>query len=93
MTTKIPKVVAGIKIPNSTIAIQASELLLEHGGGFLYNHSLRSFLFASLNGGQKKIAYDPEVLYVSAVFHDLGLTSQYNSFDKLLFSILHGASK
>lgn len=77
-----PKAVAGIKIPDSTIASQATELLLEHGTEFLYNHSLRTFVFASLNGEQKKIRYDPELLYVSAAFHDLGLTPQYSSPDK-----------
>lgn len=74
--------VAGIKIPDSTIANQATELLLEHGTEFLYNHSLRTFVFASLNGEQDKIKYDPELLYVSSIFHDLGLTPQYSSPDK-----------
>jgi hypothetical protein len=82
MTTKIPKAVAGIKIPDSTITRQATELLLEHGSEFLYNHSLRTFLFASLNGEQRKLKYDPELLYVSAAFHDLGLTPHYSSADK-----------
>ncbi|WP_205513937.1 HD domain-containing protein [Longitalea arenae] len=82
MTTKMPKTVAGIKIPDSIIARQATELLLEHGSEFLYNHSLRTFLFASLNGEQRKFMYDPELLYVSAAFHDLGLTSYYGSPDK-----------
>jgi len=82
MTTTLPKAVAGIKIPDSTIARQATELLLEHGSELLYNHSLRTFLFASLNGGQKKLLYDPELLYVSAAFHDLGLTPHYRSPDK-----------
>lgn len=82
MTTKMPKTVAGIEIPDSIITRQATELLLEHGSGFLYNHSLRTFLFASLNGAQRKLVYDPELLYVSAAFHDLGLTSHYSSPDK-----------
>ncbi|PWV50822.1 HD domain-containing protein [Chitinophaga sp. S165] len=77
-----PKTVAGIKIPDSTIARQATELLREHGTEFLYNHSIRTFLFASLNGEQKKIPYDPELLYVSSAFHDLGLTPHYSSPDK-----------
>lgn len=77
-----PKTVAGIKIPDSIIASQATELLLQHGTEFLYNHSLRSFVFASLNGVQKKVKFDPEVLYVSATFHDLGLTPHYSSPDK-----------
>lgn len=77
-----PKTAAGIKIPDSTIASQATELLLEHGTEFLYNHSLRTFLFAALNGEQKKVQYDPELLYVSAAFHDLGLTPHYSSPDR-----------
>jgi hypothetical protein len=80
--TITPKAVAGIKIPDSTIAEQATELLLEHGTEFLYNHSLRVFLFAGLNGKQRKIAFDPELLYVGSVFHDLGLTPHYSSPDK-----------
>jgi hypothetical protein len=82
MAINKPKAVAGIKIPDSTIATQATELLLGHGTDFLYNHSLRAFIFASLNGVEKKIPYDAEILYVSAVFHDLGLTPHYSSADK-----------
>ncbi|MDB5030593.1 HD domain-containing protein [Mucilaginibacter sp.] len=74
--------VAGIKIPDSSIAKQATELLLEHGTEFIYNHSLRVFLFSSLNGQRNSIVYDPELLYVSSVFHDLGLTKHYSSPDK-----------
>lgn len=82
MTVNKPTIVAGIKIPDSTIAKQATELLLDHGTTFLYNHSLRVFLFGSLNAQRQNIAYDKELLYVSAVFHDLGLTSTYSSADK-----------
>lgn len=76
------KIIAGIKMPDSAIAKQATELLREHGSDLLYNHSLRSFLFASLNGQQNDIQYDAEILYVSAMFHDLGLTAHYRSSDK-----------
>lgn len=75
------KSVAGITIPDSAIATQATELLLEHGTEFIYNHSLRVFLFSSLNGNRNKINYDAELLYVSAVFHDLGLVPHYSSPD------------
>lgn len=77
-----PKTVAGIKIPDSTLAQQATELLIEHGSDFLYNHSLRTFIFASLNGVDKNLTYDRELLYVCSVFHDLGLTKHYSSPDK-----------
>lgn len=73
--------IAGISIPDSAIARQATELLLEHGTEFIYNHSLRVFLFSSLNGKRKNLVYDAELLYVSSVFHDLGLTKHYSSAD------------
>jgi hypothetical protein len=77
-----PKSVAGIQIPDSMIATQATELLLEHGTEFIYNHSLRAFVFASLRGKQKEIHHEAELLYISSVFHDLGLTPHYSSPDK-----------
>lgn len=76
------KSLAGIQIPDSAISTQATELLLEHGTEFIYNHSLRVFLFASLNGKRNALSYDPELLYVSSIFHDLGLTSHFSSPDK-----------
>lgn len=72
---------AGITIPDSKIAIEATELLLEHGTEFIYNHSLRVFVFSALNGKRLKANYDAELLYVSSVFHDLGLTPHYSSPD------------
>jgi len=75
------KSVAGIRIPDSSIATQATELLLEHGTDFIYNHSLRVFIFSCLNGNRTNLKYDPELLYVSSVFHDLGLTKHYSSAD------------
>jgi hypothetical protein len=75
------KSLAGIVIPDSAIATQATELLLEHGTEFIYNHSLRVFLFSSLNGKRNSLEYDSELLYVASVFHDLGLTKHYSSAD------------
>lgn len=75
------KSVAGITIPDSTIAKQATALLLEHGTEFIYNHSLRVFLFSSLNAKRNALIHDTELLYVASVFHDLGLVSPYSSKD------------
>ena len=74
--------IAGIKIPDSALATQATELLREHGTSFIYNHSMRVFLFSSLNGKHRNLKYDAELLYISSVFHDLGLTPHYSSPDK-----------
>jgi hypothetical protein len=82
MSVNKVKSIAGITIPDSTIATHATELLREHGTEFIYNHSLRVFIFSSLNGERKQLKYDPELLYVSSIFHDLGLTPHYSSPDK-----------
>jgi len=81
MSINQSKTIAGITIPDSKIASEATELLLEHGTEFIYNHSLRVFIFSSLNGKRRKLSYDPELLYVASAFHDLGLTKHYSSSD------------
>jgi hypothetical protein len=74
--------IAGIAVPDSSLAKDAADVLHEYGSLLLWNHSHRVFLFGSLFGRQEKLVYDPELLYISALFHDLGLTSQYRSPDK-----------
>ena len=74
--------VAGIAVPDSKLATEATDLLLEHGTPFLYNHSLRVFFFGALLGKSVHAKFDLELLYISAVFHDLGLTKKYSSADK-----------
>jgi HD domain len=73
--------IAGIHIPDSRLAKDAADILREHGNDLLWNHSNRVFLFGAVNGKQAKQNYDLELLYVSALFHDLGLTKQYSSSD------------
>ncbi|WP_336773523.1 HD domain-containing protein [Paenibacillus sp. MMO-58] len=74
--------IADIKIPDSKLAVEAAELLREHGNELLWNHSNRVFLFAAMKGNQNQIKYDPELLYISSLFHDIGLTSAFRSADK-----------
>ena len=45
----------------------------------LYDHSRRVFLWASLQGEQLGLDYDPELLYVGALFHDVGLLEGHRS--------------
>lgn len=75
-------VIADIRIPDSKLAVEAAELLREHGDDLLWNHSNRVFLFASIQGNLRQTKYDPELLYISSLFHDLGLTPKFRSPDK-----------
>ena len=73
--------VAGIKIPDSILARDARDILRDYGNDLLWNHSNRVFLFGAIMGKEAKKNYDLELLYISALFHDLGLTKEYSSPD------------
>ena len=73
--------VAGIRIPDSRLAREATGLLREHGTPLLFAHSLRVYLFGAIRGRHRNLKVDHELLYLGAVFHDLGLTPKYRSPD------------
>ena len=73
--------VAGIKIPDSKLARDAQDILRENGNDLLWNHSNRVFLFSAIKGKEANKKFDLELLYISALFHDLGLTKEYSSPD------------
>ena len=68
-----------VQIPDTQLAKEAHDILREFSTELLYNHSSRVFFFAAQQGRQRKLTFDPELLYVSAAFHDLGLLSEYSS--------------
>ncbi|QXI28811.1 HD domain-containing protein [Pseudomonas vanderleydeniana] len=65
--------IAGIRIPDSALARAATEYIRDVETDLLYHHSRRVFLFGALSGERKQLAYNPELLYIGAMFHDLGL--------------------
>jgi len=73
------QVIAGIRIPDSRMAREATELVRDTETDLLFHHSKRVFLFGALTGERRKLAYDPELLYIGAMFHDMGLTKAYSS--------------
>jgi hypothetical protein len=73
--------IAGIRVPDSNIARAATQLVRDTEDDLLYNHSRRVFLWGALTGERKGLKYDPELLYLGAMFHDMGLTERYASPD------------
>jgi len=73
--------IAGITIPDSAMARAVTELVRDTESDLLYHHSRRVFLFGALAGQRKQLQFDPELLYVGAMFHDVGLTPRYSSAD------------
>lgn len=75
-------VISGIKIPDSKIAREAEELVRQHETEMLFNHSLRVFVFGAMDGARRNLKFDPELLYVAALFHDLGFVDAYHTDTK-----------
>jgi HD superfamily phosphodiesterase len=74
--------IAGITIPDTELAREATDLVREATTPVLFHHSRRVFLFGSLKGRHRGLQADPELLYVGAMFHDLGLTERYRRTDQ-----------
>ena len=71
--------IAGIPIPDSAIAREATEFVQDIAPRLLFDHSRRVFLWGSLQGEKLGLDYDPELLYVGAMFHDIGLVEGHRS--------------
>src|SRR5246127_900435 len=80
MTT--PNLAPALVIPDSLLAKEATHILREHSTDLLFNHSIRVYLFAVEQGRQRKLRFDPELLYVAAAFHDFGLIKKFSSPDE-----------
>jgi HD superfamily phosphodiesterase len=73
------QVVAGVAIPHSKLARDASALAVAAEGELLFQHSMRVYCWAALAAKRKGLTVDPQLLFVAAMFHDFGLTSGYAS--------------
>jgi hypothetical protein len=68
---------AGITAPDTTLAQEATELVRDCTTDLVYHHSRRVFWFGSLQGRNRGLSFDPELLYIGAMFHDLGLNEEF----------------
>src|SRR3954453_11426328 len=77
--TPIRTSIAGIAGPDSALARDAADFVRDVSTQLLFDHSRRVFLWASLQGEKLGLDYDPELLYVGAMFHDIGLVEGHRS--------------
>ena len=69
----------GVRVPDSKIARQITELVRDTESPLLFHHSSRVYYFGALAGKHRGMSFDPELLYAGAMFHDMGLTPQHSS--------------
>jgi HD domain len=71
---------ADTEVPQTALAKVADALARAAKPDFMYNHSVRSYLFARVAAAARGLTagddYDDELLFLSCVLHDVGLTSQ-----------------
>jgi hypothetical protein len=66
--------IAGVSVPDSPLVAAAIEYARRLSEPYLFNHAMRSWLFAELIAHSKKVDCDREVVAVGTILHDIGLT-------------------
>ena len=79
----------GLSVPDTPLITRAIEFAREQSEPYLFNHAMRSWLFAALFAQRKQAEHDAEVLAVTTILHDIGLTE---SFDGPLRFEVEGAN-
>jgi hypothetical protein len=70
--------ILGVKIPDSQIARQITQLIRDTESDVLFQHSKRVYYWGALMGKRNGSVFDPELLYAASMFHDIGITPHYH---------------
>ena len=68
----------GMPVPDSALARRARERIADVAPPSLVNHSVRSYAWGVELARHDGLQFDPEILYVSAMLHDIGLVPAYD---------------
>ncbi|HYK20426.1 MAG TPA: HD domain-containing protein [Pyrinomonadaceae bacterium] len=72
------RLLAGVSVPNTPVISRAIEFARERSEPYLFNHAMRSWLFASIIAEHNQTVHDGEVLAVATILHDVGLKEDFN---------------
>lgn len=72
------RLLAGVSVPDTPLISHSIEYAREHSEPYLFNHVMRSWLFAATLAQLNQTAHDAEVLAVTTILHDLGLAEDFN---------------
>jgi hypothetical protein len=78
----MPEVIAGVAIPETRTAAEATRVVGETTSALIFHHSRRVFLFAAMHARDHGLQPDLELLYVAALFHDTGLTRPFSELEQ-----------
>ena len=80
---------ADLPVPETAATRFAEEVLRRYAGPAMVNHAVRSAVFAAAYGRLTGVGYDPELLQVAGLLHDLGLEAPFDSH-RLPFEVAGG---
>jgi hypothetical protein len=69
------RLLAGISVPDSPLITEVIEYAQKLYDPYLFNHAMRSWLFAAKIGQSKGLDCDLEVVAVGTILHDIGLSA------------------
>ena len=75
MVTSRTRLIAGVSVPDSPLITEVIEYAQKLSEDYLFNHAMRSWLFAAKIKHIKSIDCDQEVVAVGTILHDIGLTA------------------
>jgi len=71
-------VLAGVAVPDTPVISRAIDFARERSEPYLFDHAMRSWLFASIIAQRNQTEHDGEVLAVATILHDVGLSEDFN---------------
>ena len=69
------RLIASVSVPDGPLITAVIEHAQRLSEPYLFNHAMRSWLFAEAIGRIKRIDYDREVVAIGTILHDIGLAA------------------
>jgi hypothetical protein len=76
------RLIAGIPVADTPLVAAVIGYARRLSAPYLFNHAMRSWLFAEAIGRTREMAYDHEVVAIGTILHDIGLTSSVSGANR-----------
>ncbi|MDX3236728.1 HD domain-containing protein [Streptomyces sp. ME03-5709C] len=74
--------IAGVEVPGTAAVAEATRLMREMTSPLIHHHSRRVLAFGVLHARRPGLKPDPELLHLSAMFHDTGLSTPFSDAEQ-----------
>jgi hypothetical protein len=78
----MPEIIADVEVPDTALVRDATSIVRDATDDTVFDHSRRVYFWGTLKARARGLDLDPELAYVGAMFHDLGLTQTYRTTNR-----------